>query len=127
MHANDQPTKFKLGQEIIGEWIGMKVITYNLAGDKGVHIESQIDFPVPDITKPPNNWRKYIEVDDTGQIDSGMIVKPFGALTTVRIDGVWVMDNYRLFTAGKLGRALDKNLDVDPPDFKYTSIREIQV
>lgn len=115
MHDAHQPTKFTIGESIVGKWIGIKAIAYNLPNYKGVHLEMHLDYPVADITKPPNNWRLYWVVDDTGQIDSGMITVPFGSLFTSRIDGVWngpVNDN----------PTVD---DVSAPDYAYASVREI--
>lgn len=115
MHDAHQPAEFEIGQSIVGKWIGIKAISFNLANDKGVHLEMQLDYPVPDIEKPPNNWRIYWSVDDTGQIPSGMITKPFGSLFTSRIDGVWNGPVHSNPTVS----------DVSAPDYKYASVREI--
>jgi hypothetical protein len=117
MHDADQKTNFVVGENIVKKWVGVKAILWNLPNDKGVHLEMQLDYPVPDITHPPNNWRKYWAVDDTGQIPEGMITKPFGSLFTCRIDGVWKGD--------KVNEKCTID-DVDAPDFKYASFREIQ-
>src|SRR5215510_9665445 len=103
MHPCHQKTAFKIGETLVGKWIGVKMICYLINGGKDRHLEMQIDFPVADIAKPANAWRKYWSVDDTGQLPKGHIIDPIGSLTTVRIDGV------------------EKN----GVEFKYASVREI--
>jgi hypothetical protein len=116
MHENHQKPNFVIGESLVGKWIGVKAILWNLPNDKGVHLEMRLDYPVPDIEHPPNNWKVYWQVDDTGQLKEGMITKPFGSLFTCRIDGVW---------KGQVSNK-PKDDDVSPPDFKYASFREIQ-
>ena len=101
---NHQPTKFKIGQSIVGQWIGVKVITYLINNGKDRYIATYLDTPVTDINNPPNNWREYWSVNDTGQLDHAHFITPTGSLVTSRIDGI---------TKG------------DPPDFKYASVREV--
>jgi Fibronectin type III domain len=105
-----------VGSSVVKKWIGIKMITWLINAGKDRHIEMLYDFPVPDITHPPNNWRKYFEVDDTGQIPSGHIITPIGAKTTCRIDGVWVNDTVK---------SNPQLSDVSVPDFKYASLRSI--
>jgi len=117
MWDNDQNTQFKIGERLVGKYIGIKMISYLINNNKDRHLEMWIDFPVPDIGNPLNLWRKYYEVDDTNQLQKGHIIKPIGSLTTVRIDGVW---------KGPV-HSNPKISDVSPPDFKYASVREIGV
>jgi hypothetical protein len=91
MHACHKLVKnfFTLGESIVNKWIVMKTVTYTTNGGKDRHIEMQIGFPVTDINKPEEiTFRKYWEVDDTGQLPSGHIIEPIGPLSTLRIDGV---------------------------------------
>lgn len=87
---------------IIGKWFGYKGISYQT--DKGRHVESWIHFPVNDIDNIANEqdkWQKYMEYECDSKY------KEFkGKLTTSRLDGV------------KKG---------DPPDYKYASLRQIEV
>ncbi len=117
MWGNDQDTQFKIGERLVGKYIGIKMISFLINSNKDRHLEMWIDYPVPDIGKPPNLWRKYWEVDDTNQLQKGHIIKPIGSLTTVRIDGVW---------KGPV-HSNPKISDVSAPDFSYASVREISV
>lgn len=103
-HDNHQKVLFKVGESIVGKWIGVKVITYLINGGKDRRLEHWFDFPIADINNPPNNWRMYIGFDDVGQLDHGHWLKPSGDLVTCRIDGV-----------------KEESL----PEFKYASVREI--
>ena len=103
-HDNHQQVNFKVGESLVGKWVGIKSITHLINDGKDRRIEMWLDYPVPDIANPPNNWRLYWGVDDKGQLDHGHFIKPTGSLVTSRIDGV------------KKG---------DEPDFKYASVREI--
>ena len=102
-HDNHQQQKFVIGESIVGKWIGVKCVNFLVNDGTDRHLETWIDFPVPDINNPPNNWRKYIEIASGKSLDHGF-VKPTGALTTLRIDGI------------------EKD---SPPDVKYQSVREI--
>jgi len=104
MHPCHQKALFKIGETLVGKWIGVKTICYLINNGKDRRIEQHIDYPVPDIEKPPNAWRKYWAVDDTGQLPKGHIVQPIGSLTTVRLDGV----------------------PKDGIEFRYASVREIK-
>ena len=106
MHACHKLVKnyFTLGESIVNKWIVMKTISYTINGGKDRHIEMQIGFPVADIAKPQDiTFRKYWEVDDTGQLPEGHIIEPIGSLSTLRIDGV----------------------KADGMEVKYASVREV--
>lgn len=101
---NHQPVKFQIGQSLVGNWIGIKVITYLINGGKDRYIATYLDTPVADINNPPNNWREYWSVEDKGQLNHAHFIEPTGSLVTSRIDGI------------KKG---------DAPTFKFASVREI--
>lgn len=90
-----------IGGSIVGKWFGHKAITYLKGGKRWV--ESWIHFPVNNIDNvaaEQDGWRQYVkpfQVDDK-------FIKANGKLTTSRLDGI---------NKGSL------------PDFKYTSVREI--
>jgi hypothetical protein len=80
---------FKIGESIVGKWIVIKTVTYTIDGGKDRHLEMYIAFPVADINKPNEiTFRKYWEVDDTGQLEAGHIIEPIGSLSILRINGV---------------------------------------
>jgi hypothetical protein len=116
MHSAHQHTAFTIGQRLAGKWIGIKVVCKLVNGGKDRYIAEYIDFPILDINQPPNSWRKYFEVTDTGQLEAGHIVKPIGSRTTCRIDGVW--KNGQVKKSPQIS-------DVDPPEFRFASVREI--
>ena len=101
---NKQPAKFQIGQSLVGNWIGIKVITYLVNGGKDRYLATYLDTPVTDINNPPNNWREYWSVIDSGQLDHAHFITPTGSLVTSRIDGI------------KQG---------DAPTFKFASVREV--
>jgi hypothetical protein len=103
MHPCHQKSNFKVGERWVGKWMGIKMLCYTINGGKDRHLEMLLDYPVPDIAAPPNKWRTYWSVDDTGQLPHGHIIEPIGNRTTMRIDGV------------------PKN----EAEFKYASVREI--
>jgi len=90
-----------IGGSIVGKWFGHKMISYVKGGKRWV--ESWIHFPVNNIDNvaaEQDQWRQYVKpmtVEDR-------FIKANGTLTTSRLDGI------------KKG---------SPPDFKYTSTREI--
>jgi hypothetical protein len=90
-----------IGGSIVGKWFGHKVISYVKGGKR--FVESWIHFPVNNIDNvaaEQDQWRQYVkpmQVEDR-------FVKANGTLTTSRLDGI------------KKG---------SPPDFKYSSTREI--
>jgi hypothetical protein len=102
---NSPKAEFTIGESLIGKWLGIKVITYLINGGKDRRIETYLDYPVADIKAPPNKWRRYWSVDDTGQLDHAHFIQPTGSLAVCRIDGV------------KKG---------DPPNFAYASVRQIK-
>jgi hypothetical protein len=116
MHANHQKLLFQLGEDLIGKWIGVKTVDVNVKkdGKDAIYLAHYVDFPVPDINNPPNKWRKRWEVVDSGQIEKGLILVPFGDRSVVRIDGI-----------GKGDAAFDKNTKPKAPEYKYASVREI--
>ena len=101
---NNQKALFTVGESIVGKWVGIKMVTYLINGGKDRRLEMWLDWPVSDIANPPNNWRMYWGVDDTGQLDHAHFIQPTGSLVCSRIDGV------------------EKG---DPPEFKYASVREV--
>jgi hypothetical protein len=103
MHPCHQKAAFKIGESLVGKWIGVKTVTFLINNGKDRRLEAYIDYPVPNVDSPPNAWRKYWGVDDVGQLKEGHIIQPIGSLTTVRLDGV----------------------PKDGIEFKYASVREI--
>lgn len=102
-HDYHQNQLFVIGQSIVGQWIGIKCTNFLINGGNDRHIETWIDFPVPDINNPPNNWRKYIRINSISNFKEKFL-KPTGKLTTLRIDGV---------------------INDSQPDVKYQSVREV--
>lgn len=93
----------KIGDKIVGKYFGHKAITWVDGNTR--YVESWIHFPVLDIDQialEQGEWRQYIprtKIEDSCR-------EARGKLMTCRIDGV------------KKG---------DPPNFKYCSVREIEV
>jgi hypothetical protein len=90
-----------IGGSIVGKWFGHKHITYVKDGARWV--ETWIHFPVKDINNigaEQDGWRQYVKPFKVG----AGFTKANGKLTTSRLDGIKVND---------------------PPNFKYTSVREI--
>ena len=102
--TNSPTAKFQIGQSLVGNWIGIKVITYLINNGKDRYIATFLDTPVADINNPPNQWREYWSVEDKGQLDHAHFIEPTGSLVTSRIDGI---------------------AKGDAPSFKYASVREI--
>lgn len=116
MHSNHQKPLFPINENLIGKWIGIKTVDVNVTknGKEGVYLAYYLDYPVPDINNPPNKWRLRWEVLDSGQLDKGLILKPFGGISVSRIDGI-----------GKGKAAFDKNKKPNAPEYKHASVREI--
>jgi hypothetical protein len=103
-HNCHQNQLFVIGESIVGKWIGVKCVNFLTKGGTDRHIETWVDFPVPDIKSPPNQWRKYIQIDSIKGFDKKwQMLKPSGKLTTLRIDGV-----------------------TDQPETDHKSVREIK-
>jgi hypothetical protein len=116
MHDCHQRPLFPINASLIGKWIGIKTVDVNVTenGKEGVYLAQYVDFPVLDIEKPPNNWRLRYEVTDTGQLEKGLITKPFGDVSVSRIDGI-----------GKGDKAYDQSTKPKAPEYRYASVREI--
>jgi len=92
-----------IGGSLVGQWVGIKGITYVKNGHR--QVESWIHFPVSNIDNvaaEQDKWRQYIP---TTQVSDDYL-KANGVNTLNRLDGT------------KKG---------DPPTFKFASVREIQV
>ena len=91
MHDCHQKPLFPLNTQLIGKWVGVKTVDCNVdigGGKEGVYLAYYLDYPVLDIAKPPQNWRLRWEVTDKGQLEEGLITKPFGDISVSRIDGI---------------------------------------
>lgn len=103
-HPVNPPSLFKIGESIVGKWIGYKGISQQTADGKR-HVECWIHFPISNIDTVKDaleqaKWRKYITIN----IPDSRFFKASGNLTTSRLDGV-KKDSL--------------------PEFKYASVREI--
>ena len=90
-----------IGGSIVGQWFGHKHITYVKDGKR--YVNSWVHFPVKDINNvaaEQDSWREYVK---TMEVDS-KFTQARGTLNTSRLDGI------------KKG---------SPPDFKFSSVREI--
>lgn len=106
---------FQIDQDLKKSKIGIKAITINktINGKEAVHLEQWINLdPITEDGKPKNDgWKKYMEIDDIGQLEKGYIVECEGTLVTMRIDGILSIDE----------KQKDK-----VPEFYFTSVREIK-
>lgn len=90
-----------IGSSIVGKWFGHKHITYIKGGERWC--ETWIHFPVDDINNvaaEQGEWRQYVKPFKVG---SGF-TQARGTLNTSRLDGIE---------------------EGSPPDFKFSSVREI--
>jgi hypothetical protein len=105
MHKANVTTLFNIGKDISSATFGYKAISFPTPDNKGVHMECWLDLDGLDSTgKPINNWKKYWEASDTGQISNAPLVDPIGNYSFIRIDGI-----------------------KGAPDFRFFSVREIEV
>lgn len=91
-----------IGGSLVGQWFGHKHITYIKNGKR--YVNTWVHFPVKDINNvaaEQDAWREYVK---TMEVGSGF-TKANGTLNTSRLDGI------------KKG---------SPPDFKFSSVREIE-
>jgi len=104
-HPVNPKPKSNIGGSIVGKWFGFKGISYQKGDGKTRHVESWIHFPVDNIdtvTKEQDEWRQYISTDLT----DSKYYSATGKLTTSRLDGSTQGSN---------------------PEYKYASLREIQI
>lgn len=91
-----------IGGSIVGQWFGHKHVTYVKGGKR--YVQTWVHFPVKDINnvgQEQDGWREYVKTMTVGD----GFTQARGTLNTSRLDGI------------KKG---------DPPDFKYSSVREIE-
>jgi hypothetical protein len=73
---------------LVGKTFGFKVVSY-VTQENNVKIECYVDLDgLKSDGTPANNWRKYFEITDSGQIPKGKITMPYGTLSMVRIDNI---------------------------------------
>lgn len=73
---------------LVGKTFGFKVISY-ATSDGNVKLECHLDLDgLKSDGTPANNWRKYFELLDSGQLPQGKITMPYGTLSMIRIDNI---------------------------------------
>ncbi len=112
-YGNKITPLFNIGQDLRSANIGIKAITVNrtVNGKEGVHLEQWVNLdPLTTDGKPKNEgWQKYMEVDDVGQFDKGLMLECEGTLVTMRIDGILSIKD-----------------EAKMPEFLFTSVREVK-
>jgi Bacterial Ig domain len=73
---------------LVGKTFGFKVISY-VTSDNNVKLECYLDLDgLKSDGTPANNWKKYFELTDSGQLPQGKITMPYGTLSMIRIDNI---------------------------------------
>jgi hypothetical protein len=73
---------------LVGKTFGFKVVSY-VTNNDNVKLECYLDLDgLKADGSPSNNWKKYFELTDSGQLPKGKISMPYGTLSMIRIDNI---------------------------------------
>jgi hypothetical protein len=98
------------GGIVVGEWIGMKMLVYNLPGDAAVKLEAYVDTDSGGDGTSPEDWRKLGETIDNGDWTASAGDCGYPSNTVITQGG---------------GVAFIRNTDVSKVEYKSVSWREI--